>query len=606
MCYVKYIAIYGTIVSTIYTMKGEAMYLKRTPQKTGRIHLAIAQSYRKDGKNKTRTVESLGYLDEYTGVYDDPIAHFEEVARQMTAVERDIAAPVQITIHPMQKIDIRQGVMRKNIGSTIALYHYNSLGIESTLRNSARARRFAYDPNAIMRLLVLERMLDPGSKLSAHTNRHNYFFKSDFTEDDVYRALDFFSECKDKVIASMNRQIESAGKRDMTSVFYDVTNYHFATEKTDDLRKPGVAKLKSKAKNPLVQMGLLQDRNAIPITYKLFPGNANDCTTLMPTLSDLKKHYKIDNVVVVADKGINTSDNIATCILDGNDYVLSQSIRGTKSTDELRRWVLSNVGYEQNKEKTFKKKSRQDMKVIHIRDKEGKILEDVEVEVKVVAFWSEKYEARSRHKRLETLTKAEELIRSPGAYTKATHYGGAKYVKNITINKKTGEILEDAGKHAMLDKDAIAKAEECDGYYCIITSKTKWSDEQIIDTYKGLWQIEEAFKITKSDIDSRPVYVWTKEHIEAHFLTCYIALSLLRLIQYDTDFAHSAAAIIEELKAMSGSHEEANWWLFNHRSRLSDTLAASVGLDLSRKRMRLEEIKKILAQVSERKLHYTT
>jgi transposase len=582
------------------------MFLKKTPQVTGRVHLAIVEGYRKDGKNKARTVESLGYLDEFTDTYEDPIAHFTALAKEMTEREKEKAAPVQITIHPLQKIDKRVSGIRKNIGCAVGLFHYNYLSIERTLRNGARNRRFAYDPNAIMRLLVTERMLNPGSKLSDFANRHNYFFKCDFTEDDLYRSLDFFSGCKDKIIANMNRQIELSGKRDMTSVFYDVTNYYFETDKADDLRKPGVNKDKSKKEKPIVQMGLLQDKNAIPITYKTFAGNTNDCTTLMPTLADLKKRYKLSDVVVVADKGINCSNNIACCILDGNDYIFSQSIRATKSTDELRRWVLSDEGYKSNKQEDYKSKSRQDMKTLHITDDDGKVIKDVDVEVKVVAFWSKKYEVRARKKRAEAIAKARELIKSPSKYNKATHYGAAKYVSNITFDKKTGEVLEDAGKHAVLNEDAIRKAEECDGYYMIITSKTEWSDDEIIDTYRGLWRIEEAFKITKSDIAQRPIFVWTPEHIEAHFLTCYIALTILRLIQFDTDFAYSADVITSELAAMSGTHEEGAWWLFDHRTNISDELCASVGIDLARKRMRLQEIKSVLTQVNGKDPKYTT
>jgi len=577
------------------------MFLKKTPQKTGRIHLAIAEGYRKDGKNKTRTIQGLGYLDEYLDKYDDPIAHFTAIAKEMTESEKERSAPVQIIIHPLQKIDKREGKHRKNIGCAIALLHYNSLNIERTLRNAARDRRFGWDENAVMRLLVTERILKPGSKVSAFESREDYFFRSQFKKDDIYRALDFFAECKEAIIAAMNRKISEAGKRNTSSVFYDVTNYYFEIDREDDLRKKGVNKKKDKSQNPIVQMGLLQDENAIPITFKTFAGNTNDCTTLLPTLKELKRGYSLSDVVVVADKGINTADNIAACILDGNDYVFSQSIRGKKSTDALRKWVISDEGYEENDAGTFKKKSRQDIKKIAIKDKDGKLYDEVDVEVKVVAFWSKKYEVRARKMRFEIIAKAKDLVARPSEYNRKTHLGAARYVKNITFDKTTGEVLEDAGKCAVLDEDAIAEAESCDGFYCIITSKTDWSQDKIIDTYKELWRIEEAFKITKSDIASRPVYVWTEKHIEAHFLTCFIALTILRLIQYDTGFQYSAAAIIEEMRAMSGTAEEGNWWLFDHRTDISDELSASVKIDLSRKRMRLEEVKKILTQINGRK-----
>jgi transposase len=570
------------------------MFLKVTPQRTGRIHLAIAQSYREGKRGKTRTIESLGYLDELEKQYEDPIAYFKAKAKEMTGAEQERSAAVEVTVYPLEKIDMRKA-NRKNIGCAVALCHYRALGIEKTLRNAARARSFEYDPNAIMRLLVTERILHPGSKLAAWKNRDSYFFRSDFSDDDVYRCLSFLCEAKDGVVAAANRAISAAGRRDISNVYYDVTNYYFEIDEEDDLRKKGVSK--EHRRDPIVQMGLLQDRNAVPITYRTFPGNTSDCLTMLPALSDLKRDYSLERIIVVADKGLNTSDNIAACVLDNNGFVLSQSIRGTKSPEDVRRWVLDEAGYVSNREGTFKSKSRPQDKMVHIKGNDGRT-HDVAIGVKMVAFWSAKYAARARHKRTEVLRKAAELVACPSAYSKATHCGAARYVKNISFDKKTGEIIEDAGAHAELDTEAIAEAQACDGYYCIITSEEDRAAGEIIDIYQGLWRIEEAFKITKSQIEARPVYVSMKEHIEAHFLTCYLALVIIRLIQQDTGFLHSAEAITDELKAMSASHETANWWLFDHRSDLSDELCESVGIDLSRKRMQLKEIKGILATVN--------
>jgi transposase len=586
-------------------VKGKAVFLKKS-HKDGKTYLSITKGYREGGKSKSRTVKGLGYLDDLEKEHADPVSHFKAVAKEMTERENEQYAPVAITIHPAQRIDKRQEGQRKNIGCAVLLAHYNSLSIERTLRNAGRGRGFGYDANAIMRLLVIERAFHPGSKRAALRRGPGYFFRADFTEDDVYRCLDFFAECKEAVVAAMNRAIALAGTRDTATVFYDVTNYYFETETQDGLRRVGANKSSNKPKKPIVQMGLLQDANAIPITFKTFAGNTNDCTTLLPALKELKRGFDLRDVVVVADKGINTSDNIAACILDGNDFVFSQSVKGTKSTDELRRWVIDEAGYKEGRDGTFKKKSRQDMKRVTIKDGEGKTVKGVDIEVKVVAFWSKKYEVRARKKRAEVIARAEMLVKNPSEYNKKTHLGAARYVKNITFDKKTGEILADAGKRPVLDEQAIRDSEACDGYYCIITSKTDWPTDKVIDVYKGLWKIEEAFKITKSDIASRPAYVWKKEHIEAHFLTCYIALTLLRLIQYETGFAYSAGSIIGELAAMSGTNEDGNWWLFDHRSDLSDLLCSSVGIDLTKKRMKLEDIKKVLAQVSGKRQNSTT
>jgi transposase len=573
---------------------GVAMFVKKTKTRSGRIYLSLAQGYRIDGKSRTRTIESLGYLDELEGRYGDPIAHFKKICDEHNAEAEALKASQTITIHPAQKIDIRTD-NRKNIGCAIPLFHYNTLGIEKVLRNAMRRSKATYDINAIMRLLVMERILDPGSKRAAHANKGNYFFKSDFTDDDIYRSLDVFAKAKKSIIGAMNRAIEASGRRDVSHVFYDVTNYYFEIEEEDELRRRGVEK--NKRPDPIVQMGLLQDANAIPLGFEVFSGNTNDCLTLLPVLKDLKEELGLKRVIVVADKGINTSDNIAACTLDENGFVFSQSIRGTKSKAELRKWVLSDSGYKENDEGTFKIKSRQDTKTLHLEGLGGKI-KDVDVDIKVVAYWSAKYEARSRKKRAETIEKAKKLVKNPSAYTKAMSYGAAKYVKNITFDKKTGEILEDARKHAELDLDAIALEEACDGYYCIITSETHLADEEIIDIYKGLWKIEDAFRITKTDILTRPIYVSEPEHIKAHFLTCYIALTIIRLMQADLGFAHSASTIIDELSCMSGTHEQDNWWLFDHRTELSDLLAQSVGIDLARKRMQLSEIKGILTLVN--------
>jgi hypothetical protein len=569
------------------------VFLKKTPQKNGRIHLAIAQSYRKDGKPTTRTLESLGYLDDLNKVHGDAIAHYEAECVRRNAEDAHARQTVHIDIHPAQKIDMRTRG-RKNIGCAVALSHYHFLGIEHALRNAAKDRGFGYDPNAIMRLLVVSRLLNPGSKRSDWSDRDGYFFKSDFSEADMYRCLSFFAENKERILAATNRTIEKSGRRDMRHVYYDVTNHHFESEVLDELRQKGIAK--SHRPDPIVQMGLLQDAASLPITYRLFAGNTNDCLTMLPVLRSLKRDYGLTRVIVVADKGLNTSDNIAANILDGNGFVFSQSIRGTKSTAKLRRWVVSDTGYEASAEGSFKVKSRLQDKTIHVTGDDGKT-HDVDIPVKVVAFWSAKYEARSRHKRAETLAKARELVASPAAYSRATHKGAVRYVKNISFDKETGEVLEDVGKHAELDEVAITEAEACDGYYCIVTSETDLADLEIIDIYKGLWRIEDAFKITKSEIETRPVFVWTPEHIEAHFLVCYLSLLILRLIQQDFDFAHSAACILSELKAMSGSHLEGNWWLFDHRTELSDALCKSVGIDLSRKYLQLKDIKSILASV---------
>lgn len=574
------------------------MHLKQTRQKSGKTSLSIVESWwdpeRK--RSRQRTVENLGYLEDLALEHDDPVAWGKARAAEMTEAKRASEQAVPIEIHPAQKID-KRAESRKNAGCAIALSQYAALGIERPLRNHMRGSGAGYDLNAVLRLLVCERIVEPGSKLAAFNNKGRYFFRTEFSEDDVYRALDELAAARDPVVSAMNRSIAAAGIRDMSAVYYDVTNYYFEVDGEDGLRMKGVSK--ERRRSPIVQMGLLQDANGIPIAYRKFPGNTADCLTMIPVLADMKRDHGLGRVVAVADKGLNCSANIAAAAASGDGFVFSQSVRGTKSDGELKAWVLDGAGYAHGSDggAAFKSKSRQGFKTVHLKaaDTASGRPEDVEVEVKYVAFWSEKYERRARHDRERAIEKARKLVANPGAYTKATSCGAAQYVKNLRFDKETGEVAD--GSALELDLEAIAEAERYDGYYLIVTSETGWADGKVIDTYRELWRIEESFKVTKSELETRPVYVWTPDHIEAHFLVCYIALVILRLLQLATGLP--CGRIREEIAAMSGTNVDANWWVFDHRTDESDLLVETVGLEeLKLKNLTTGKAMEILAKAA--------
>ena len=576
------------------------MFLKQYIQPNGRVKLAVYESYREGKRTRQRTVKSLGFVDELIKEHKDPILWGKKIAKEMTEAKKKAEQAVQISIYPMKKIDKRTDNI-KNIGCAAIFSQYSALNIREAICSITRYDKCEYDINAIARLLVCERIINPNSKLSAWQRRNHYFFRTKFSDDDMYRSLDRLSQCKDSIIASINRSITKANIRDMSCVYYDVTNYYFEIDQEDELRKKGVSK--EKRPNPIVQMGLLQDANAIPIAYKKFPGNSADCTTMLPVLKSTKSEYNLNRIVVVADKALNCSDNIAAATLSGDGFVFSQSVRGTKSSAKLKSWVIKEDGYtySSNKDKTFKSKSMQGFKTVHLKAEQtanGKA-QDVTVDVKYVAFWSKKYERRARHERARAIEKARKLIKSPSSYTKATSYGAAQYVKNLSFNKDTGEIVD--GNMLEIDIEAIKEAEKYDGYYLIVTSETKWSDAKIIDTYRQLWKIEESFKITKSELKTRPVYVWKPKHIEAHFLICYIALTILRLLQYQTGL--SCSQIRKEIKEMNCVNVDSNWWTCTHRTDLSDIIVESLDLEeLKLKNLKTKDATNILAKARKWKL----
>lgn len=571
------------------------MYLHKSKRKDGRVYLALAEGYRQDGKPRMRTVESLGYLDELEKSYGDPIAHFQAVCDERNAAKRAEAQSVSVEIHPMQRID-KRAVARKNVGSAVLLAVYDALGVETAIRNATRGSKADYDANAVMRLLVVERILDPGSKKHAWENKDRYFFRTEFSLEDTYRALDVLRACRDRIVSAVNRAVDRMGIRDTACVFYDVTNYYFEVDEPGGLRQKGMSK--EHRKSPIVQMGLLQDSAGIPIGYRLFPGNTPDACTMLDVLEGMKRDYRCQRIIAVGDKGNNCSANIAALAARGDGFVCSQSIRGTKSGAKLKKWVLSEAGYactcDEEGRVTYKVKSKQGHKTVTVVGDDGK-KKKVDVDVKYVAFWSEKYQRRARKERQAAIDKARKLMSNPGAYTAATHFGAAKYVKGMRVDAKTDELVE-AADVLEFDEERLAAEEACDGYYCIVTSETDMSDGEIIEAYRGLWKIEESFKVTKSDLETRPVYVSREEHIEAHFLTCYVALCILRIIQAATGGKHSARVIADELASMCGTHLEGSWWRFDHRTDVSDDLCRMAGVDLTRQNMQLKDIKAAFAQ----------
>ena len=276
---------------------------------------------------------------------------------------------------------------------------------------------------------------------------------------------------------------------------------------------------------------------------------------------------------------------------------MSLSIRGANK--DLKNYVLDENGYQYNEDKTYKKKSRKCPREIIItkKDKDGKTIKIKQnVDEHQVVFWSADYAKRAKAERQPAIDKAKDLIGNVQKYNKKNCVGASKYVKHLVFDKNTGEIIE-AKSQLSLDEEKIAEEEKLDGYYMIVSSEFEKTPDEIIDIYRGLWRIEETFKVTKSELDARPVYVSRKEHIEAHFLTCYIALVLSRVLQHKLDKKYSVGKILESLSKCNCYQIQSNYYLFNYYDDVLNDIGTILDLDFSRKYMRLQDIKKNLGNV---------
>lgn len=582
------------------------MYVKQNKTASGRIYLDYYRSFRdQHGKNRNKLVQRIGYLDVLQAEFDDPIAHFKAEAIRLTALEKqDSSLSLKFDIHKKLPSNFQN---TKNLGYIFLQTIYYSLGLDDFFSRKQRQLNVHYNLNNIMRLLTYSRILFPASKAATFDSSSIFFESFASSLDSVYDSLSRVSAWKDDLQTFLHESIQAAyGKRDSLA-YFDCTNYYFEIHQEDDIRKYGPSK--EHRKSPIIQMGLLMDTNGIPMAYHLFPGNESEKLHLRPVINRCKLDYNLERVVVVADRGLNTSDNIFYTHGKGDGYIYSQTIRG--SAKEYKEWVLDEQDYQENlehsdciKEKDevidcFKIKSRVIGKTIQIEDENGNRNHEVTIKQKQIAYYSPKFARRSRMQRQEAIAKAQYMIAHRGSYTNASHYGSMKYIKEDVIDQETGELkVKKANQNVLryLDEETIREEEKYDGYYSIVTSEIDKSAEEIIETYRGLWKIEESFKITKSELEARPVYLSRPERIEAHFMTCFLSLVLLRVLEMETKHAYSTRQLITSMKKFEYANIQENLYQCLYRDEVIEKLNTLVGGEFDYQYRTLEQIKKLLSK----------
>jgi transposase len=586
------------------------MFLKSTKQKNGRIYLSFVEGYRDPVTKKTkhRVIESLGYLDEFLDRYEDPQAHFREVARIRTQKAKEEEAEKMIYLGYVsadELMDENEDSM-KHMGFLPLSSIYHELKLHEFIINRQRSKSMDYSLNDVMQLLVYTRVLAPGSKRASYLMKDNIARPFNCDSYDVYRALDYFAAFQDDLLLHLHEQVKIRYKRQTHVVFYDVTNFYFEIDQEDDFRRKGFCK--HNTRNPLVQMGLLLDADAIPITYQLFKGNTHDSQTMMPLLQKTRKNYGLNRIITVADKALNSGDNIAFLMAKGDGFIFSQKIRG--ADQDLQNYVFNTSGYvkkqgivkhadEWNEDSdnqdspVFLMKSRpypQEFWVTHSDDKKRK----VPIDVKQIVCYNELYARRQKHKRAEILEKAQNIIENPKRYDKKEAAGALRYIKNIEYDPETGECIN-TKRIPYLDYDKIIEDEKYDGYYAIITSEVDMPDHEVVKAYHDLWEIERSFRITKSDLETRPVHVTLKQRIESHFLTCFIALLILRLLSKRLGGKYSPEQIIESLKKYQVCYVKDNVFKSTYYDHIIKDIGDALNLNLDRRFLRTGEIKQLVA-----------
>lgn len=601
------------------------MYLHKQKKPNGDIYLSIKEKYHvpKVGARE-RTIESIGYLSKLKDQYDDPIAHFKQRAKDLTEESRK-AKSKSIKINPNEKMSTDEDTL-KNVGYGVLKEIYRQLELDRFWRWKTRNKKIQYNVDQIFRLLVFSRILYPGSKKETFDKKDVFFESFDgFTLDDVYHSLDQIAENIESLQQWIFKRSQNLSDRDMSVSYFDCTNYYFDIGRPDvdikdedgnivdkdgnhipaKYRKRGPEK--NKRPDPIIGMGLLMDKNGIPLAYELYPGNESEKIHMRPVLQRVKNDYSDTRTIIVADRGLNTSNNIYFIngdnkgdINERDGYVYGQSVRGADK--EFKAWVLSG-GYKEDLVTTdnggtalFVHKSRIYPKEIHVNlhisDPKKPRKKAVRIDQKQMVYYSEKYARKQKADRDAMVARAEDLIAHPKKYDRLSAAGSRSYVKNIAFHKETGEIIED--REMTLDLEKIMEEEKYDGYYSIVTSELEMDDHELRNIYRGLAKIEDTFKISKSEFKTRPVFVWTNEHIDAHFATCFTSLVITRLLQAKTGNRYPVGQMVESLKRYQCTQLDANYYQFLYFDEFLETCARIFDLDLNNKYRTRQEIQRIL------------
>ena len=518
----------------------------------GSKYIRISESIRvidpDSGKSvpKKKTIKNIGPVSKFDDGKPDFIARLK--------ASYNAGNPIIDELKPYINKDVSQEVYNIRLceGSDECIAHpklisnllfeklLEELDLSQLIRSYKNKYDVGFDVYGFFKLLLFGRILNPASKWATLKQRSDYavpIIKDAVQEFDVYKTLDFVFEHRSALFNRINTAMVKNYNRTNNRIFYDVTNFYYETEEADEdiihddgkieegLRKKGVSK--ENQKTPIVQMGLLMDEQGIPISIETFPGNTLDHQTVEDSFSNSVDSVtdKSNRFVFVCDKGIGKGEAIVYAISNGHGYLTSRSVRG--SSKKEKEWMTDPEGYTvvsdnfRYKTKIVKKK---------VTRPDGIELEYSE---KVLTYWSRKYYEKEVAERKSFYDFVEKYLEDPTSFrvSKTQMPVIKKYLKKDAINEKTGELIEYSDLTAILDTEKLKMDHDLLGYYTLATSEIKMEDMEMIHTYGNLVEIEDQFRVMKSTLDTRPIFVRTKEHIIAHLTICSIALILIRLIQ---------------------------------------------------------------------------
>ncbi len=511
----------------------------------------IIRSVRRDGKNSSEIVKKLGTeksIKETYGV-DDVDAWAKEQLRMMNEEEAASDHRVLIPLSTDRIVDTDKR-LSFNAGYLFLQQIYYKLGLPSICRKIKKESSFEYDLNEILSRLIYGRILYPSSKLSCYEQSQGLVEQPGFELHQVYRALTTLSENSDMIQAELYKNSKKLIKRNTGVLFYDCTNYFFEMERESGLKQYGPSK--EHRPNPIVQMGLFMDKSGIPLAFCINPGNQNEQLSLKPLEQQIMRDFELSKFIVCTNAGLSSDANRRFNNYGERSFITTQSIK--KLNAALKDWCLDPKGWElegsrkkydiskledtkENRKKIFYKQ-----RLIEGYDEER----DITFDQTIIVTFSLKYKEYQQTIRSRQIERAKKLINKPSSADKRSQNDAKRFIKKTPFTND-GEIANRAMYE--LDEAAIAEESRYDGFYAVCTNLDD-SPAEIAKINHDRWEIEESFRIMKCEFEARPVYLQRDDRIEAHFLTCFIALMIYRILEKQLGEKYTCDEIISALRSM--------------------------------------------------------
>lgn len=591
------------------------MRLGWTTSKYSTTYRAV-KTIRVNGKNKTQIVKSFGSDKHICQTYSvtDAKAWAKEQVRLMNEAEKEDAAKFNIEL--CAGTDLVMNEQKLFNGGYLFLQDiYYELGLHKICRTISSRHLFEYDLNNIFSRLIYTRILFPASKKSSFEDAVRFIEQPSFELHDVYRSLSVIAEESDYIQSRLFKNSSALSERKTGVIYYDCTNFYFEIDQPEDDKQYG--KSKENRPLPIVEMGLFMDTEGIPIAFGIFPGNDNEQNTMIPLEKKMLEKFDMSKFVVCTDAGLSSATNRHFNDYDKENgcrsFITTQSIKKLKA--HLKKWVLDPDGWhlcgqpsaktynisaldeEKDKEKIFfKSRWIKEKNVIYENGKKKNVI----MEQQLIVSYSIKYRDYLRSIRNGQIERAEKMVaRGESAAGRKRQNDPKRFIHTDYVTAE-GEFAENS--KSCIDQNVILEEEQYDGFYAVCTNLDD-TPETIVKVNKRRWEIEECFRIMKTDFEARPVYVKKKDHILAHFITCFIALIIYRYLEKKLGGRYTIDQIISTLQEMDFvKHEGKGYQPVYTRTELTDALHEAFGFCTSKQIVPTKKMRNICSQTKKQKV----